>query len=124
MKKILFAIAICAMCSPAWAVTDVNEAAGSAKVTSFDVGTGAVVDMSSATIVSSPFAYNITNNDTTNILYCGYTTLVSTSGNYMGFKVRPGVTEYRAVLVGVKIYCIAATATINVTREIFGKPQF
>ena len=122
MKKILFALAVMFLCGGySFAATDVNETAGVAAVTTFDVTTSAAVDMSSSTLASNPFAYNLSNNSTTYTLYCGYSSLVSTSGNYMGFKVLPGTSQYRAVTYNVKIYCIASGGTISVTREIFGK---
>ena len=118
MKKALFILGFILMVSgPAFATTQVNEVADNAAVTTFDIGTS-TVSLSSSTLVAQPFAYNITNNDSSVTLYCGYSQNVSTSGNYQGFKVLPGATEYRATTE--TIYCKAAS-TISVTREIFGK---
>lgn len=119
MKKYIFAVCVGFVFSGmAFAGADMNEVASRAAVTTFNVSNTAL-DMSSSTIVGNPVAYNITNNDASVTLYCGYSTLVATTGNYQGFKVLPGATQYRAVKWPTKLYCIAASA-ISVTREIFG----
>ena len=104
----------------AYAGADVNEVASHAAVTTFNVSTSTAVDMSSSTLVGNVVAYNITNTDSTNTLYCGYTSTVAVSGNYQGFKILPGASQYRAIKWPAKVYCIASTLAITITRELFG----
>lgn len=121
MKKVMFIVALMGvMYGKAFAGADVNEVASVAAVTTFSVSSSTAVDMSSSTLVGNVVAFNITNTDTANTLYCGYSSLVGTSGNYQGFKVLPGASQYRALKWPAKLYCIASTAAITVTREIFG----
>lgn len=123
MKNVICFIGLMFMSGYSFAATDVNETAKNAAVTSVSVLSASAVDMSSGTIVSSPIAYNICNESSTTTIRCGYSSLVTATGNYMGFPVRPASCEYRAVAsLTTKLYCIAeGSGAVLVVRELFGR---
>ena len=126
MKRILFVVGLfLVLGNKAFAITDTNETAGKAVVGSVSVSSSAATNMSSSTIITNSFAYNLCNEDATNKVRCGYNSSVSTvaANVNQGFWIKPGECEYRAVTYGIVIYCQAeGTAAIHITREQFGKP--
>ena len=127
MKKILFAVALFLVSVPAYAVTDVNETAGKVIYGGASISTHTYTDISSNTI-TAVFAWHVCNEGAigADVVRCGYDVNVSTiAGDVnLGFWVKPQDCEYRAVSQN-HMYCKAVgTSAINISREIFGKPQY
>jgi len=126
MRNLFLALLVTLVLSgKAFAVTDVNETAGKVVYGTVSVSTSTYTDISTVTVISNAFAYNICNEDSTNKIRCGYDVNVSTvaGSTYQGFWVKPQECEYRAVTYGIKVYCKAEGGTaITITREVFGKP--
>ena len=123
MKKIIISCILLGGLGAVYAVEDVREVAYQAVVGSVTVSTSTATAMFDSTLVGAPFAFNICNEDSRATIRCGYSVSVSTYGANLGFPVRAGTCEYRAVgYTASRMYCKAeGTTPVTTVREIFGR---